>query len=200
MFEEFGINAGYVEEQFARWLENPNSVEDRWRRFFERTSGSRAVSEHEAEGLFGGGTRAADASLPRTGDVIATVAAPTGPGFGMRMGSGWAPAPSTLAHGNGAALHDASRHEHPGWHESVIAATELQSRVAQLVNAYRVRGHLFANVDPLGTTPEVHPELELANFGLTKNDLDKSFSTAGLSGLPSRLRCSDQSRGYPCPR
>ena len=34
--------------------------------------------------------------------------------------------------------------------ETVIAATELQSRVAQLVNAYRVRGHLFAHLDPLG--------------------------------------------------
>jgi len=81
---------------------------------------------------------------------------------------------------------DASLRDHPAVRETVNVATELQGRVAQLVNAYRVRGHLFANVDPLGTTPEVHPELELANFGLTTEDLTKSFSTAGMSGLPSR--------------
>ena len=70
--------------------------------------------------------------------------------------------------------------------ETVIAATELQSRVAQLVNAYRVRGHLFARLDPLENEPEAHPELELSNFGLTEADLDKTFSTAGMSGLPER--------------
>src|SRR5579862_700725 len=70
--------------------------------------------------------------------------------------------------------------------ESVIAATELQTRVAQLVNAYRVRGHLFARLDPLEHAPAAHPELELRTFGLTEADLDKSFSTAGMRGLPDR--------------
>ena len=179
MFEEFGINAGYVEEQFARWLESPNSVEDRWRRFFERTSAVGRVSEDEVGGLI-----RADASPLEGGREAGPSSPPSGPGVGMRMGSGWAPPPPTLTRGNGTVVHDAAPHD--TMHETVIAATELQSRVAQLVNAYRVRGHLFAHVDPLGTTPEVHPELEIANFGLTRNDLDKSFSTAGLSGLPSR--------------
>src|ERR1700733_6751300 len=35
MFDEFGINAGYVEELHTRWLQSPQSVEDDWRRFFE---------------------------------------------------------------------------------------------------------------------------------------------------------------------
>ncbi|MGA2448163.1 MAG: 2-oxoglutarate dehydrogenase E1 component [Polyangiaceae bacterium] len=185
MFEEFGINAGYVEDQFARWLESPNAVEERWQRFFERLSDFGVPSEREPAELLGREPRVADASRPRV-NVIAPALPPTGPGVGMSMGSGWAPPPSNLAHGNGTAAQVASLHDHPLVRDTVLAATELQSRVAQLVNAYRVRGHLFANVDPLGTTPEVHPELELANFGLTKNDLDKSFSTAGLSGLPSR--------------
>ena len=37
MFDEFGINAGYVEELHTRWLQSPQSVEEGWRRFFEGT-------------------------------------------------------------------------------------------------------------------------------------------------------------------
>jgi 2-oxoglutarate dehydrogenase E1 component len=42
MFEEFGINAGYVEELRARYDENPNSVDPEWREVFERAPASRA--------------------------------------------------------------------------------------------------------------------------------------------------------------
>src|SRR5215472_10027246 len=140
MFDDFGINAGYVEELHNRWLQSPQSVEQGWREFFEgRNGGARAPLPA--------------APLPSAPKVNGT---------------------------NGAAvLRQAVR-------ESVDVATELQSRVAQLVNAYRVRGHLFANVDPLGNPPEAHPELELAHFGLTDVDLDKTFSTTGMSGLPER--------------
>src|SRR5580693_6973746 len=35
MFDQFGINAGYVEELHTRWLESPHGVAEEWRRFFE---------------------------------------------------------------------------------------------------------------------------------------------------------------------
>src|SRR5580704_1588869 len=35
MFDEFGINAGYVEDLHTRWMQSPQSVDERWRRFFE---------------------------------------------------------------------------------------------------------------------------------------------------------------------
>ena len=63
---------------------------------------------------------------------------------------------------------------------------EAQSRVAHLVNAYRVRGHLVADLDPLDATPLPVREIPLASVGLTESDLDQSFSTAGMSGLPER--------------
>ena len=63
---------------------------------------------------------------------------------------------------------------------------EAQSRVAYLVNAYRVRGHLVADLDPLDATPLPVREIPLASVGLTESDLDQSFSTAGMSGLPER--------------
>ncbi len=61
-------------------------------------------------------------------------------------------------------------------------AIEKQARVMQLIRSYRVRGHLVANIDPLGGTPEMHPELELSHYGLTLWDLDRRFITGGLAG------------------
>jgi len=49
----------------------------------------------------------------------------------------------------------------------------VQQRVGQLVRLYRVRGHVMADLDPLGRTPEPHPELDLEYHGLTENDLDQ---------------------------
>lgn len=66
-----------------------------------------------------------------------------------------------------------------------LRAASKQARVAQLVNAYRVRGHLRAQVDPLGLREQVeHPELTLEYYGLSKGDLELEFATAPLYGLP----------------
>jgi 2-oxoglutarate dehydrogenase E1 component len=57
--------------------------------------------------------------------------------------------------------------------------TLRQARVLQLINAYRVRGHLIANLDPLGGKPHYHPELDIQHYGLTLWDLDRQFLTGG---------------------
>jgi multifunctional 2-oxoglutarate metabolism enzyme len=59
--------------------------------------------------------------------------------------------------------------------------TEKQARVLQLINAYRVRGHLIADLNPLGSEPAYHYELDPINYGLTLWDLDRTFITGGLS-------------------
>ncbi len=70
--------------------------------------------------------------------------------------------------------------------ERVAATASLQGAVFQLVNAFRVRGHVFAHLDPLGTAPDAKPELELSKFGLSTRDLDTVFPTAGIAGMPER--------------
>ena len=58
-----------------------------------------------------------------------------------------------------------------------------EAAVMQLINAYRVRGHLIADLDPLGKEPSYHPELDPATYGLTIWDLDREFLTGTLGSL-----------------
>ncbi len=58
-----------------------------------------------------------------------------------------------------------------------------QIRVQELINMYRVRGHLNAHLDPLHSEPPaLHAELDLANYGLTIWDLQRSFVVDRLAG------------------
>lgn len=52
--------------------------------------------------------------------------------------------------------------------------------VFQLIHMYRVRGHLSADLDPLGSRPPNHPELDLLTYGLTSEDLSRSFYAGPL--------------------
>ncbi len=66
------------------------------------------------------------------------------------------------------------------------ARVEKEARVLELVNAYRVRGHLIADIDPLNALPvQYHPELDIETYGLTIWDLDREFITGGLAGRES---------------
>src|SRR5436305_809158 len=61
--------------------------------------------------------------------------------------------------------------------------SEKQVHVQTLINIYRVRGHLLADLDPLRwKPPHTHPELDPASYGLTIWDLEREFFTDGLAG------------------
>lgn len=62
--------------------------------------------------------------------------------------------------------------------------TELAkpARIAELIHAYRSRGHLMADVDPLSSRPRKHPDLDVQTHGLTLWDLDRVYSTGGFAG------------------
>ena len=55
--------------------------------------------------------------------------------------------------------------------------------VADLINGYRTRGHLFTETNPVRDRRQYSPTLELDNFGLDENDLNKEFSAGDILGL-----------------
>ncbi|WP_181435506.1 multifunctional oxoglutarate decarboxylase/oxoglutarate dehydrogenase thiamine pyrophosphate-binding subunit/dihydrolipoyllysine-residue succinyltransferase subunit [Curtobacterium sp. MCPF17_051] len=59
------------------------------------------------------------------------------------------------------------------------------ARVQELINSFRVRGHLMADIDPLEYRQRTHPDLEIESHGLTFWDLDREFVTGGLAGTTS---------------
>jgi 2-oxoglutarate dehydrogenase E1 component len=58
------------------------------------------------------------------------------------------------------------------------------ARVQELIHAYRVRGHLMADTDPLEYKQRRHPDLDITRHGLTLWDLDRFFATGGFGGEP----------------
>ncbi len=66
-------------------------------------------------------------------------------------------------------------------HENDINKT---SRVQELIHAYRVRGHLLADTDPLEYVQRQHDDVDLAKHGLTLWDFDREFATGGFGGKP----------------
>jgi 2-oxoglutarate dehydrogenase E1 component len=62
-----------------------------------------------------------------------------------------------------------------------------QARILELIHAYRVRGHLMADTDPLEYRQRTHPDLEVENHGLTLWDLDREFATGSFGGEGRRF-------------
>ena len=94
-------------------------------------------------------------------------------------------------------------------HSAVLAAVQAQARqarfssggdeemalkqtaVGKLVTAYRSRGHLHANLDPLGMSEKPSaPDLELANYGLSVADLQREFPASTYFG-PDKFKLAD---------
>jgi 2-oxoglutarate dehydrogenase E1 component len=186
MEQDFGVNQALVEELYLRYCENPLSVEDAWRKYFDA---------HQAAQ-----DRTVGGSLVAPAPIEAILAPPRTPRIDVGSGTN---GHSANGHGgNGQAAHavvatlPTSAEFVPGWTgERVLSvapppgvrdAVALQGRVSALINAYRVRGHLFAQIDPLGLLEPPPFELDLAKFGLADIDPDTVFSTGDLAG-PAEL-------------
>ncbi|MEZ7898496.1 MAG: multifunctional oxoglutarate decarboxylase/oxoglutarate dehydrogenase thiamine pyrophosphate-binding subunit/dihydrolipoyllysine-residue succinyltransferase subunit [Flaviflexus sp.] len=61
------------------------------------------------------------------------------------------------------------------------------AHIAELIHAYRSRGHLIADTDPLAFRNRRHPDLDITRYGLTLWDLDRSFPTGGFAGTSHLL-------------
>ena len=68
--------------------------------------------------------------------------------------------------------------------KSIKQASKDSVRAIMLIRAFRIRGHLIANLDPLAIQKkEEHPELKPESYGFTKNDYNRKIFLDGVLGL-----------------
>lgn len=182
MTADFGVNQGLVEEQFLRWVDNPLAVGESWRAYFESlaptdwpqiSSAGTIMAPITASGML------SPAPLPSDGNGAgATPIAAVDRDRGARDSVFLPPTAETAL----APTLPEVRTSFPPTSE-VLAANELQARLSALINAYRVRGHLFADLDPLGLHKgPLDDEFVLKRYGLDHVDPDTIFSTGNLAG------------------
>ena len=160
MAYDFGVNQALVEELYLRYRENPAAVSAEWRKYFDGLD--RDVGMMPAPSA-------------TTAHASAAAAPPAAKAPPMKMGgrnaSGVFSLPPTAEvvppFGTMATIPPSA---------DMQAAVELQARVSAMVNAYRVRGHLFAQLDPLGMQDQLPFDLSLETFGLHKVDPETIFA------------------------
>src|SRR5580698_7202167 len=158
----YGGNAGFVEDLHARWAENPNSVEPSWRAFFEsiRDKASEVVQ--------------AAAQPSWTPEPVAEPR----PEWMSAIDGMWPAMDAKLEARISAAAPAATADE--------IRARTLDSlRAIMMIRAYRMRGHLRANLDPLGlaVTQGDASELDPARYGFAESDYDRPIFLDYVLGL-----------------
>jgi 2-oxoglutarate dehydrogenase E1 component len=153
-----GANATYVSELYARFAVDPSTVDPGWARFFdELNDDGRAVLAELRGAPWGTGH----------GKVIGAAVEETSPA-GRQDGKGRAAEPAAAPV------------------EDIRRATLDSIRALMLIRSYRVRGHLEANLDPLGLQkPEPHPELDFRTYGFTDADLDREIFVDNVLGVES---------------
>jgi 2-oxoglutarate dehydrogenase E1 component len=178
----------FLEELFERYQHDPASVEPEWRLYFDSLSAA-------------GGMQASGPAGPAAAvnGVPPAAAAPRN-GVADRQAVTRLVTPDGIATAHAVAISngDVRLPEAPAGEAMplplppVATGTKgeervafLQDRVDQLVRAYRVRGHLMAEIDPLGRPRPGLPELDPDFYHLTEEDMDRSFSTDTIEGPQS---------------
>ncbi|HEY8573709.1 2-oxoglutarate dehydrogenase E1 component [Phenylobacterium sp.] len=159
----YGGNGEYVEQLYARWASDPGSVEPSWAAFFAQLS-DRAEEVKRA------------AAQPAWTKPSAPMARPEW----MSAIDGLWPAVEAKV---GAKIAERAQ---PGASQDEVRAATLDSlRAIMMIRAYRMRGHLKANLDPLGiaTTPGDASELDPATYGFSEADFDRSIFLDYVLGL-----------------
>ena len=163
-----GANAAFVEQMYARYAADPASVEPAWAEFFQQLGDAPANVAAEAEGapwrnpqsLGNGG-----------GELISALAGDFGD----------APTEAEIQ----AKLRAKAAEGGVGLTEAQARAATLDSiRALMIIRAYRIRGHLIADLDPLGMRDDTpHPELEPSTYGFTEADMDRPIFIDNVLGL-----------------
>ncbi len=160
-----GHNAAYIEQLYARYATDPNAVDEAWRAFFRSLGDTEVDAKREA----------------------------AGPSWARRD---WPPTPNDeLTHALDGQWAEPARQVEKikaKAAEQGVAISDKQARQAVLdsiralmiIRAYRIRGHLIAELDPLGMRNETaHPELDPRSYGFSDADMDRPIFIDNVLGL-----------------
>jgi 2-oxoglutarate dehydrogenase E1 component len=159
-----GPNAAFITELYARYAEDPQSVDPDWRAYFASLGDGAAEAMEDLRGASWAPRKPAFANGP-------TLVATNGHIEPLRHGGNGTQAPVLAPEGGTSieALRNAAR-------DSVRALT--------MVRAYRVRGHMESDLDPLGLKPiKPHADLDPATYGFTEADMDRPMFVNNVFGL-----------------
>ena len=170
----------FLEELFERYQEDPTSVPADWRAYFDGLRNGQAEPVNGSAAPVSSSPRqVAPAELPPTSNLVTPDGIATARAVAIANGDvKLAAAPA----GEAMPLPLPPLATGTAGEERVAF---LQDRVDQLVRAYRVRGHLMAEIDPLGRPRPGLPELDPNFYHLTEEDMDRSFSTDTIEGPQS---------------
>jgi 2-oxoglutarate dehydrogenase E1 component len=166
MSEQTGLHSlslDYVEALLADYRRDPAALDPAWRRYFDALAASGELEdgaigpELRPSTLFGGN---GEAMRPATAPPAAPPPAEPRPATPSATPT---PAPASTA-------------------SALTGDVELQRRVDDMIRNYRIRGHLYADINPLRNPPVLPEELELEGLEIRESDLDRTVSTAGIPG------------------
>ncbi|MEM7491252.1 MAG: thiamine pyrophosphate-dependent enzyme, partial [Pseudomonadota bacterium] len=167
-----GHNAEYLEQMYARYASDPGAVDETWKQFFEALADDEAAVAAEAQGP----SWARADWPPQPADEL--TAALTGE---------WPapPADPKEAKAAGDKIKAKAAEVGAAPSDDQVRRAVLDSiRALMLIRAYRIRGHLVADLDPLGMRNQTpHPELDPKSYGFTEADMDRPIFIDQVLGL-----------------
>ncbi len=163
----YGGNAGYVEELHARYLDNPNSVSTDWQEFF---AGLKDNDEDVRANARGASWKRANWPIAANGEMVSALDGDWG-AIEKHLGD----KVKQRAQGKGVEISQ----------EEINRATRDSVRAIMMIRAFRMRGHLHANLDPLNLAQEKDDfnELSPENYGFTEADMDRPIFIDHVLGL-----------------
>ncbi|SPH24839.1 2-oxoglutarate dehydrogenase E1 component [Defluviimonas aquaemixtae] len=164
-----GANAEYVEQLYARYANDPGAVDATWAAFFRSLGDAENDVRKEAKGA---SWERADWP-PMPADELTSALTGEWPIAAKEM-KGAGDKIKAKAAEMGVAVSD----------DQVKQAVLDSIRALMIIRAYRIRGHLVAELDPLGMRAETpHPELDPRSYGFAEADMDRPIFIDKVLGL-----------------
>ncbi len=167
----WGGNAAYVEDLQARYLKDPSSVDPAWAAFFSELDEEAGAVERTADGP---SWERPNWPIPANGELVSALDGDWGPAIEAVVGERI----KAKAEARGAATGA------PVSADEIQAATRDSTRALMMIRAYRIRGHLAADLDPLKLEPRPErEELDPASYGFGDADLDRKIFIDYVLGM-----------------